>query len=195
MSKSDEELIADFQKGDAKALEMLFEHYKRSILNYALRIVGNRADAEDVVSDVFMAVFVNKDRYQHQPKAKFSTWLFTIARNSCISKLRKKKNVFSLWMQNIQNGEYEQLDVPDIESMPDQLIKEKEMAVMVKKAIEKLPDTQREALVLREYQNFSYEEISQILGCSLENVKILIFRARERLRQELSSFMMEGTNE
>ena len=72
-------------------------------------------------------------------------------------------------------------------------MKEKEMAGEVKKAIEKLPQTQKEAIVLREYQNLSYQEISQILGCSLENVKILIFRARERLRQELSSFMTEGS--
>ena len=87
------------------------------------------------------------------------------------------------------------MDVADAGPLPDHLIKEKEMTIQVKKAIEKLPDTQREALVLREYQNFSYEEIGQILGCSLENVKVLIFRARERLRQELSSYMMEGTNE
>ena len=190
MTKPDDELIADYQKGDTKALEMLFDHYKKPVLNFALRITGNRADAEDVVSDVFMAVFINKDRYQ--PKAKFSTWLFTIARNSCINKLRKKKNIFSMWVQNNQSGDYELLDVPDTETMPDRLVKEKEVAAHVKNAIAKLPETQREALVLREYQNFSYEEISQILGCSLENVKVLIFRARERLRQELSSFM-EGT--
>lgn len=171
-------------------MEMLFDHYKKPILNFALRITGNRADAEDVVSDVFMAVFIKRESYQ--PRAKFSTWIFTIARNSCISKLRKKKNMFSMWMQNNQSGDYELLDVPDTETMPDQLAKDKEMTAQVKKAIEKLPETQREALVLREYQNFSYEEISHILGCSIDNVKVLIFRARERLRQELASFM-EGT--
>ena len=193
MTQSDEELIAAYQRGDAKALTMLFDHYKKPILNYALRIVGNRADAEDVTSDVFIAVMTKKETYQ--PKAKFSTWLFTIARNFCISKLRKKKNIFSLWMQGSDSGEYELLDVPDTEPRADHRLKEKEMTAHVKKAIEKLPETQREALVLREYQNLSYEEISQILNCSLENVKVLIFRARERLRQELASFMMEGNND
>ena len=191
MTKSDHELIADYQNGDSKALEMLFDRYKKPVLNYALRVTGNRADAEDVTSDVMMTIIVKKETYQ--PIAKFSTWLFTIARNSCINKLRRRKNIFSMWVQNNESGEFEALDVPDLENLPDHLVKEKEMTLQVRKAIEKLPDTQREALVLREYQNFSYEEISQILGCSLENVKILIFRARERLRQELSSFMTEGS--
>jgi len=191
MTKSDHELIADYQNGDSKALEILFERYKKPVLNFALRVTGNRADAEDVVSEVMMILLVKKEKYQ--PTAKFSTWLFTIARNSCINKLRKRKNIFSMWMQNSENGEYEVLDLPDTGALPDHLIKEKEMTAQVKKAIEKLPDTQREALVLREYQNLSYEEIRQILNCSLENVKILIFRARERLRQELSSFMTEGS--
>lgn len=191
MTKSDQELIADYKNGDSTALEGLFERYKKPVLNYALRVTGNHADAEDVTSDVMMTIIVKKESYQ--PIAKFSTWLFTIVRNSCISRLRKRKNIFSMWMQNNQSGEYELLDVPDTEALPDHLVKEKELTAQVKKAIEKLPDTQREALVLREYQNLSYEEISRILGCSLENVKILIFRARERLRQELSSFMMEGS--
>jgi RNA polymerase sigma-70 factor (ECF subfamily) len=191
MIKSDQELIADYQNGDTKAFEMLFERYKTAILNFALRIVGNRADAEDVVSEVMTILLVKKDAYR--PIAKFSTWIFTIARNSCVNKLRKQKNVFSLWMHNNQSGEYEMLDVADQEALADHQIKDKEVSVEVRKAIEKLPETQREAIVLREYQNLSYEEISQILGCSLENVKVLIFRARERLRQELSSFMKEGS--
>ena len=191
MSKSDQELIADYQNGDTKAFDMLYDRYKKPVLNYALRVTGNRADAEDVVNEVMMAVFVKKDVYQ--PIAKFSTWIFTITRNSCITKLRKKKNIFSLWVRN-EEGEDELLDPADPAAvLPDQLVKEREVTVHVKKAIEKLPETQREALVLREYQNLTYEEISQILGCSLDNTKILIFRARERLRQELSSFMVEGS--
>jgi len=170
---------------------MLFERYKKPILNYALRVTGNRADAEDVVSEVMLAVFVKKDMYQ--PIAKFSTWIFTITRNNCVTKLRKRKNIFSLWVRN-ETGEEELLDPADpAAALPDELVKEKEMTAQIKKAIEKLPETQREALVLREYQDLSYEEISQVLGCSLDNVKILIFRARERIRQELSSFMVEGS--
>ena len=189
--KSDHELIADYQKGDTKALEVLFDRYKKVILNYALRITGNRADAEDVASDVMMTIMLKKETYE--PIAKFSTWIFTIARNSCISKLRKRKNIFSLWTQSNETGEYELLDISDQGALPDHVVKEKEVALQVRKAIEKLPDTQREAIVLREYQDLSYAEISQILGCSVDNVKILIFRARERLRQELSSFMTEGS--
>ena len=75
------------------------------------------------------------------------------------------------------------------------MLLEKEAASQIKLAILQLPLSHREALVLREYQKLSYEEISQVLNCTLENVKILIFRAREELRNKLSSFMMEGNND
>ncbi|MDP2654205.1 MAG: sigma-70 family RNA polymerase sigma factor [Candidatus Omnitrophota bacterium] len=188
MEQRDEELIADYQQGNPKALEMLYERYKEPILNFALRILGNRADAEDVTADVFGVLIVRRDAYQ--PKAKFSTWLYTVTRNACISKIRKHKNVFSLWFQG-QNGEYDEIPVPDKQPSVSMRLADQETGEQIRKAIEKLPDSQKEALILREYHGMSYDEISQVLGCSLENVKILIFRGRERLRRELTSFLTE----
>ena len=96
--------------------------------------------------------------------------------------------------RNDEDGEYKEWDVPDTAPLASDELNKKDTAIYVKKAIAKLPVLQKEALVLREYHNLSYEEISQVLNCSLEQVKILIFRGRERLKKELPAFIAEEHN-
>ena len=189
MGQSDEELILEYQTGNPKAVEVLFERYKIPILNFSLRILGNRADAEDVTGEVFLALLSQK--YSPDPKAKFSTWLFTVARNTCISRLRKKKYQVSVWLTSKKSDEVEEWDIPDQRSDFRENLQSKETSIHIKRAIGKLPREQKEAIILREYNQLPYEQIAQILDCSLEKVKILIFRARESLRVELSSFLKE----
>ena len=187
---TDEELMHEYAQGDAQALGLIFERYKALILNFCLRILRNRADAEDITAEVFMVLCSNK--YKPQANAKFSTWLYTIARNACISRIRQKKNVFSIWVRNNREGDYKQMDVADNKMLPREEIEQKERAVAIQNALTKLPLIQKEAIVLREYQNLNYDEIAKVLNCSLAKVKILIFRAREQLRQELPSLIQEG---
>ena len=186
---SDEHIMQDFQSGNTEAIEMIYHRYNNQILNFCLRILGNRADAEDATGEVFLALFSNK--YTHNPQAKFSTWLFTVARNSCINRLRKRKRFSSLWFSN-KGDKQAQYDVPDTSDTSNELLEKQEAASHVKAAIMQLPLDQREALVLREYHSMSYNEIAQVRHCSLENVKILIFRAREQLRVSLSALMKEA---
>lgn len=193
MSKQDEELIAEYQQGNEEALNMLFHRYKKPVFNFAFRLLGNRADAEDTTSEVFLILVTKKDAYQ--PRAKFSTWLFTVVRNACISRIRKRKNVFSMWRTNPDSGQEEEWEIPDDQPSPADDLNRKETARQVKKVIKLLPPMQKEALILREYHGLPYEEIAQILDCSLENVKVLIFRARERLRVELASLIAEDEHE
>ncbi len=194
MEKSDEQLIFEYQDGSTKSLEELFERFKRRILNFALRILGNRADAEDVTSEVFLALQTKKQLFN--PKAKFSTWLFTIARNQCLDKIRNKKKMISMWFtRNDGSREEKEWEIPDKQNLAPQELEREETIRQVKKAIENLPLEQREALVLREYQDFSYSQISEVLSCSLEQVKILIFRARENLKSTLPSILSEGNND
>lgn len=183
----------EYQNGNDEALKALFLRYKTPVLNFSLRILGNRADAEDVVSDVFLALFAKK--YNVKPGVKFSTWLFTVARNACITQIRKKKNMLPLWSRNKEASEYEQWDIPDAGNLPNEELVKRETALHVKKAVYSLPQLQKEAIVLREYHQLNYSEISHVLGCSLSKVKILIFRARERLKTELASFMLEDKND
>ena len=177
MEQTDEELMLKFQSGQKEAVAVIYERYKMRIFNFCLRMVGNRSEAEDAAGDVFLSLF--DKNYRFHPEAKFSTWAFTIARNQCISRLRRQKNTVDAD------------DLPSIEENSAELLAKKELAWQVKRAIVKLPREQKEAIVLREYHGLSYDEMAQVLECSLEKVKILIYRARENLRQELQSLIKE----
>ncbi|MCK5215209.1 MAG: RNA polymerase sigma factor [Candidatus Omnitrophica bacterium] len=189
--RQDEELIADYQTGNEEALKMLFERYKKPIFNFALRMLGNRADAEDVTSEVFITLVTKKDAYK--PTAKFSTWIFTVTRNASISKLRKRKKSFTMWFQKEDSKDYEQWEVPDNRLPSDNIVKN-ETKSQLSRAISNLPPEQREAIILREYHQMSYDQIKEIMNCSLDKVKILIYRAREQLRNELPSIISEEDN-
>lgn len=192
MEKDDADLIREFAGGNTEAMETLFERYKKPVLNFALRILNNRADAEDVASEVFLVLVTR--RYSPQPGAKFSTWLFAVARNACLTRVRKKRKVMPLWFTT-DSGQEEQWDVPDAAALPREDLARQETVQHIRQAISTLPDEQKEALVLREYHNLSYDDISKVLGCSLEKVKILIYRARERLRADLPAMMREEHDE
>ena len=188
---TDEQLMLDFQKGDHDAVEIIFARHKSAILNFSLRILDNRADAEDITADVFVSLFSRK--YVFHPEAKFSTWLYTIARNRSIDQLRKRKGMMSFWMKTQDGAESKEWEVEDKNAFSQKDLEKKEAGEMVQKAIQQLPLEQKEAIILREYQSLSYQQISQILDCSLEKVKILIFRGREQLRETLSPFLKEGS--
>ena len=177
--------------GEPESIKIIFFRYKARILNFCLRMLGNRADAEDVTGDVFLTLFSGK--YAYDPGAKFSTWLYTVARNNCITRIRKRKNLVSIWFSSKASHEYEQWDVEDHEDQAAEQLSKREAASRVQRAIRLLPDEQREAIILREYHRLSYDEIKQVLDCSKEKVKILIFRGREGLREELKSFIEEET--
>lgn len=193
MKRADEELILEFQNGQEWAFEDLFRKYAAPVFNFVMRLLCNRADAEDVVAEVFMKLYTHKHSYK--PQAKFSTWLFTIARNASISKLRARNRLSSLWVSSGGSDTYEEIPVPDPGPLPPERLMGEETATAIQRAVEQLPDDQKEALILREYHGFKYDDIAAIMGCSLENVKILIYRARARLRKDLPSILMEGQDD
>ena len=191
MEKTDEELMVEYQRGSRGAIEVIFLRYQKLILNFSLRFLGNRADAEDVTSEVFLGIVSGKSGYIPQSAAKFSTWLYTVARNACLSKIRRRKNVFSLFSKMPASGEEEEWDVPDTNTPADELHK-KEVEHQVKKAVQQLSLPQREVFVLREFHGLSYDDIAQSTGHSLANVKVLLFRAREELRKKLGALLREA---
>ena len=186
---NDEELIQRFYQNDQEALKVLFTRYKEGLFNFALRLIANRADAEDAVSHAFMMVCEKK--YAVKPGASFKTWLYTVARNLCLSKMRSSNKLSSLWSSKEDAQEQTVIDVVDQGPTPREQLSDKEMQALIQKAVGSLPPEQKEALLLREYQGFSYEEISQVLECSLEKVKVLIFRARNHLKSALPPVVLE----
>jgi RNA polymerase sigma-70 factor, ECF subfamily len=188
---NDEELIEQFYDGDRGAFTMIFERHKPGVFNFALRMTGNRPDAEDVTSDTFMRVCDMEHRYL-QENARFKTWLYTIARNLSIDRIRQKQRWAPFWFNKPESDDMQEMDVPDQTDGPSQILNQHEIVRHLQNAIAKLPVDQREALLLREYQGLSYEEIARILDCSLANVKILIYRARTQLKDSLPGFIREG---
>jgi RNA polymerase sigma-70 factor (ECF subfamily) len=185
MDRTDEDIMQACQAGDRDAFREIFQRYKSRIVNFCLRMLGNRADAEDVAGDVFVAILENCQTYNSQ--ARFSTWAYTIARNKCVSRMRRR----GVSVAESRGGEERSWEIPDQEAISREILDKKEAAIRVQGAIAQLPYEQREALVLRQYHGFSYGQISQIMDCSLDKVKILIFRAKERLRIDLASFVQE----
>jgi RNA polymerase sigma-70 factor (ECF subfamily) len=194
MERTDEELLNAYSSGEETAFEALFHRHKGRVFNFSLRMLADRAEAEDVTSETFIQLF-NK-RYRDTGQAKLSTWLFTVARNACLTRLRAKKLFQPMWFKRnarLSADDYEEWDIPDTALSPSETLQKKELAKAVRRAVLALPEEQKEAVILREYFEKNYAEIALILDCSLEKVKILIFRGRENLRLELAAVIKEET--
>jgi RNA polymerase sigma-70 factor (ECF subfamily) len=175
------DLMLEFQKGDESSFEKLVEKYQQSVFNFVYRFMGGREDAEDITQEIFIRVYSARESYK--PKAKFTTWLYTICRNTCIKALNKKK-IETLPILHENALSEEQAGISGMSS-PEKAALQNERAQIVKKAIDALPGTQRMALILRTYEDLSYEEISQVMKCSEKAVKSLLYRAKDNLKEKL----------
>ncbi len=184
---ADDELMRKYQEGEALAMDELLRRYKNPIYHFAYRVCLNAHEAQDVTQEVFLRVHQYKDSYR--PQGKFSAWLFSIAHNLCVSRLRRTK-WRGLWPRR-QDDSDELVEVESPGPSPDVVVEDNEAANKVKECIQALPFLQREALILREYQNLEYQEIARILKKSLNTVKTLIHRARQTLKAKLASYIGE----
>ncbi len=190
MEQSDEDIMLDYQAGNQAAVEELFKRYKTRIFNFCLSLLSNRADAEESAAEVFFALVSQQNAFDG--RVKFSTWLYTIARNKSVDRLRKRKNIVSMWFPSSEKGEASQMDFADAAITTEEKVLKKEAIAYMRLAIRKLPLEQREALVLKQYHGLSYFEISDVMDCSVEKVKILIFRAKQQLRVALGPLVKGG---
>lgn len=178
--------MLEFQKGDKASFEKLMAKYYPRILNFIYRFVGNREMAEDLTQEVFIRVYHSAASYQ--PQSKFQTWVYTIAKNISLNELRRHKGKF-VSLDEPQTGEEEGLprQLEDTKTLdPSQEILQQEKLGMIKAAIQSLPENQRMAVILRRYDDFSYEEIAYTMNLSLEAVKSLLNRAKENLKNKLA---------
>ena len=184
----DIELMLRFQNGEERCFEELVERHKQRVFNVAYRYLGNVHDAEDAAQQVFINIYYSKNRYS--PSAQFTTWLYTICKNTCLKTFRKKRlpAVFMDAELFLEEGSVPaQISDPNTDTpLEDVLIREQES--LVKDAIDALPENQKMVLILYKYEQLSYDEIARITGLSAKAVKSLLHRARTNLKEQLSDY-------
>ncbi|NOY81002.1 MAG: sigma-70 family RNA polymerase sigma factor [Kiritimatiellaeota bacterium] len=186
---SDAELVTKFRNGDASAFDQLVNRHSTRAYQIAYGVLGNREDAEEVAQDVFVRVYRALPKFRGD--AEFTTWMYRIALNLARNKYRWnkcrgiQKNISIDAPIEGRDDSESTFDLPDTEEPPDELLWNREFEQNVLEEIQKLPPIYREALVLRNVEELSYEQIAKLLGCKLGTIKSRIARAREELRQRL----------
>ena len=172
--------------GDTTAFEQLVERHQALVAGTVARMLGSNADVEDIAQQVFIRIWKSAGRYV--ARAKFTTWLLKITRNLVFNEMRRAKRHPHLPVQI--EPEAEEIPLKDeTTASPDASLLQNELQQAIEKAIGMLPDTQRMALVLRRYEELSYEEIADVLELSVPAVKSLLFRARTELRERLKGYL------
>jgi RNA polymerase sigma-70 factor (ECF subfamily) len=173
-------------RGDTSALEQLIERHQALVAGTVARMLGSNSDVEDIAQQVFIRVWKSARRYV--PRAKFTTWLLKITRNLVFNELRRSTRHAHVPLQAEPGTEDPPIKDKTIPA-PDASLLEKELQQAIEEAIMQLPDAQRMALVLRRYEQLSYEEIAEVLDLSVPAVKSVLFRARTELRSRLNKYL------
>lgn len=173
--------------GDTEAFRQLVQRHQRPVINVIYRAIGDAWEAEDLAQRVFLQVYRSAKRYK--PTAKFTTWLFTITHNTILNERRRRARhaAESLEaMRQPQNPDDGARELPDPRAAsPATEAAERELQRIILEAVNLLPEAQRTAVILCRYEGLAYEEIAQVLGCSVAAVKSLLHRARQSLKENL----------
>jgi len=183
-----EELMARIAMGDEDAFEILVNRHQTSVLNLVYRFIGDRTQAKDLAQEVFLKVWQSAQNYE--PKAKFTTWIYRITANLCFNELKSahRKKWFS-FNRSDEDGEHTlEETLADTAPSAEDLLLEKERSLQISDALQSLPENQRMALILKRYDDFSYQEIAQIIGCSVSAVESLLVRAKRTLQEKMKNF-------
>jgi len=188
---SDEDLMEAYQRGDTHAFERLLRKHRKPVYNFIQRQVGNEATAEDLMQDCFLRIIKGAAAYQRQ--AKFTTWMYTIARNLCVDHMRRAKHRRAASLdQPVRKDEKDQGTMGDLvaDSGPavDRQVIGRQLQGRLQQAIAGLSEDQREVFLMREYLNLPFKEIAEIIGCPENTVKSRMRYALDHLRQLLDEY-------
>jgi RNA polymerase sigma-70 factor (ECF subfamily) len=182
---TDSQLIREIKDGNVQLYAELMQRYHRKILMFIFHMLKSanlEMMAEDLCSETFYKAYRSIHSFR-EVDASFSTWLYTIARNTVLSELRK---------QRLGSISYEDSGIePPVpaDALPESKVLQNERVALVRQAIGKLPEKQRSALILREYEQLDYQEIANILGQTVSSVKSLLFRARASVKAQLETYI------
>jgi RNA polymerase sigma-70 factor (ECF subfamily) len=188
--RTDEELMERYRKGSRDAFEELFARYQGKVVHFAYRMTGDQAKAEEAAQETFLRIA--RAAATWQPKAKFSTWMYTIARRTTLNFLRDERDEGE--KVPIPAGETAEgsppLQLPGPSDLnPEEMAWSAEIQERFLEALQRLPETHRAAFVLNRGDGLSYEEVAAVLGITVQAVKSRIFRAREMLVESLTGLL------
>ena len=176
-------LIESFRSGDEFAFVGLYNRYKGPVYAFCYKMLMDSDAAKDVMQETFLRVYENRERLMKSDA--FKSWLFTIARNQCLNSLRRSGRHVAL---------PDAKDLPPVSDTPFTRMEKSEQIRFVTRFLESLPPEYREVIILREYQNLSYEEIAAVTRSTLSAVKSRLFKARKKLAQQMEA-AMKATDE
>ena len=189
---TDAELIARIRKDDAAALEELVSRYEDRVYNLAYRMLGNKEDAEDVLQDTFLNAVRGLDSFKG--KSSFSTWLYRVAANAALTKIRKRsrreksESEFLDDVYSVRQAAHSGVVLTDWSTNPATSLLDEEARKELQKAIGELPEIYKAVFVLRDVQGLPAAEVAEVLGLSVAAVKSRLHRARLYLRNRLSNY-------
>jgi RNA polymerase sigma-70 factor (ECF subfamily) len=181
MNDPDLQSITAVAEGDSEAFEQLVRKYERRVFATVRRYIGDDSAVDDIAQEVFLQVWTKAKQFKG--KSSFSTWLYRIVANKCLNYREKRAKRQTLPLSDA---------IPDNKPDMEQLHEKDDEAAFVRAAVDKLPKRQRIALVLSQFDGYSYKEISEIMKVSLSSVESLIFRARKGLLKELTPLRERG---
>ena len=181
---TDNELVEIVRGNDSERYAELIERYQGKLFAYLYRLIGSRQDAEDLLQDVFVKAYKNLRSYDTQ--RKFSSWIYRIAHNEAVNHIKRKSLRRFIPWENVTAAK-DKIEISSAEEGADKAWIRKEINKEVDEAIDRLPLKYKQVLVLRYYQDKSYEEISEISGKPVNTVGTLINRAKKKLSEELET--------
>jgi len=184
----DDELVRRAQAGNSEAFEELVRRYERKVYNIAYRLLGNEQDASEALQDAFLRAYRFLSKFQF--KSSFYTWLYRIATNVSLSKLRGRERVETVSLdQTVGDSGEVALEIPDYKYAPERLMQQRELRQALQDAVDELPEDYRSVVVLRDLEDLSNEEVSKVLKLSVAAVKSRLHRGRLVLREKLAKYL------
>jgi len=191
---SDEDLIAGFQQGNSECFEKLVVRYSTPLYRFIYRLLKDEGESQDLVQETFLRVYRSSSQYN--PQYPFRVWIYSIASHLAVNVLNsaRRRRLFSFWGRSEHEQDEEQWASPDEEFVdpgqnPEEEFSHQQMCISIQEVINKLNPRQKLALTLNKIEGLSYKEIARIMDINLSAVESLIFRAKQKIQQELSKKM------
>lgn len=183
---TDEVLMLRYKEGDLEAFEILLERYQQPLFTFVFRFCNDYHQAEDLVQEVFLRLIKSAKTYE--PKAKFSTYIYTFAHNICVDNFRRSKKRKTTSLSQPIDVEQEltfEDTVKDERANPEKEYRQRSLEKALQEAVSELPEEQREVFLLREQMNLPFEEIGRVVGCLPSTAKSRMRYALQSIRQKL----------